>query len=421
MPIDEQVAGFGVWGDSAPYSHRDSLYLVLVNVKTGIFHERFVFAAWSKRSTCDCGCKGRCTFDSVWAILCYSMQIELAGEWPSKRHDNTSFQSSGLPGDGRRARMAKNKIKIRGGVVESRGDWQYYKQALGLQGWQNMPGARVCFKCYANSSTLPFTENGMDARWRSTLLTHNGFAMEALTNNLYISAIMNLPGFRYSYISIDFMHCSCLGIVQILLGNVLYEIFRKMNGVNANPKRTIADLLLLIHGASRQLGQADVPIHSLTLNMLKVNGKSPKLKTKAAEGRHLLPCVLFLLRQYFKAENEYEHIRELCVQYLSGIYDEFTMWTTRSANKIAMGGRRHILLYEELARHHRPTSCDQDWVFYRIYPKHHLFDHCVESFSGNLRESWCYPDESRIGECVKIGSSPNCKYLHRSVIIKDGL
>ena len=87
--------------------------------------------------------------------------------------------------------MAKNKIKIRGGVVESRGDWQYYKQALGLQGWQNMPGARVCFKCYANSSTLPFTENGMDARWRSTLLTHNGFTMEALTNNLYISAIMN--------------------------------------------------------------------------------------------------------------------------------------------------------------------------------------------------------------------------------------
>ena len=75
-----------------------SVCLVLVNALTGILHGRFAFAAWSKRSTCDCGCKGRCTFDSVWAVLCHIMQILLAGEWPSKRHDGASFQSSGLPG-----------------------------------------------------------------------------------------------------------------------------------------------------------------------------------------------------------------------------------------------------------------------------------------------------------------------------------
>ena len=43
-------------------------------------------------------------------------------------------------------------------------------------------------------------------------------------------------------------------------------------------------------------------------------------------------------------------------------------------------------------------------VLYRFYPKHHLFLHVVEeqpAQSGNPALSWCYGDESAIGEVAK--------------------
>ena len=38
------VGGVGCWGDSAVYNTRDSLYVLLWNVVTGIHHHRHVFA-----------------------------------------------------------------------------------------------------------------------------------------------------------------------------------------------------------------------------------------------------------------------------------------------------------------------------------------------------------------------------------------
>ena len=47
--MQERFLSLGVWGDAAPYAHRDSLYLMVFNVISGKHHKRFWFASCPKR------------------------------------------------------------------------------------------------------------------------------------------------------------------------------------------------------------------------------------------------------------------------------------------------------------------------------------------------------------------------------------
>ena len=61
-------------------------------------------------------------------------------------------------------------------------------------------------------------------------------------------------------------------------------------------------------------------------------------------------------------------------------------------------------------------------VLYRFYPKHHLFLHVVEeqpAQSGNPALSWCYGDESAIGDAIKVAESAHPATLHRLVMVKQ--
>ena len=65
------------------------------------------------------------------------------------------------------------------------------------------------------------------------------------------------------------MHCLDLGISQVLLGNVLFELFGTMGGAVTNPRKTLADMTVLIHAAGKALDQHDPPIQMLTIGMIK--------------------------------------------------------------------------------------------------------------------------------------------------------
>ena len=55
----EEFISFGVWGDSATYNTRDSLFLILYNALSGSCRDRHWFCAWPKKIMCRCGCAGR--------------------------------------------------------------------------------------------------------------------------------------------------------------------------------------------------------------------------------------------------------------------------------------------------------------------------------------------------------------------------
>ena len=83
-----------------------------------------------------------------------------------------------------------------------------------------------------------------------------------------------------------------------MLGNVLFELFLAMGGDILKPEPVMGELMILIRTASKQLKNKAPPINTLTFPMIRAKGKAPKLKTKAAEGRHMLPIVKLILESF---------------------------------------------------------------------------------------------------------------------------
>ena len=179
MPGDgEDIACIGLWGDGAPYHTRDSLNVLIFNVLSGTHNKRYFICGWSKRMTCQCGCGGRCTFDSVYKVCSWFMAAWKCGVYPAFRDDNVAFEDSDRVGDRQRAEWAKEcrRMSSRGCCIRKRADWQFYKQALSLVGWQpEGPLKRCCPVCFANWTTFPFTNPSMSSLWRRHRLTHQVF------------------------------------------------------------------------------------------------------------------------------------------------------------------------------------------------------------------------------------------------------
>ena len=109
MDLDCPAVAIGVWGDSARYFTRDQLYLLLFNVISGKNHKRYWVAAWSKRTQCDCGCKGRCTLEGIMAVFVWSIGCLVRGKFPWVRHDNVPFAESDKAGDKKRAQKVSDR------------------------------------------------------------------------------------------------------------------------------------------------------------------------------------------------------------------------------------------------------------------------------------------------------------------------
>ena len=56
-----------LWGDAAPYSKRDSMYLQTCCVLNGHRRDRLWISVLSKRDICQCGCHGRHSFDPIFS------------------------------------------------------------------------------------------------------------------------------------------------------------------------------------------------------------------------------------------------------------------------------------------------------------------------------------------------------------------
>ena len=115
------------------------------------------------------------------------------------------------------------------------------------------------------------------------------------------------------------------------------------------------------------------PINKLTVGMFKSSAQNkPKMKTKAAEGRYLLPVVRELLNLFDKT-SDHAILRAQCVDALQRCYEELAAWDpANSPTRLAQAARQHLILYTELRR-----TATRDWAW-SLFPKHHLFIHLAE-------------------------------------------
>ena len=87
--------------------------MLISNVISGVCNMRHWVATWSKRMTCQCGCFGRCTFDSVFRCIVWMGTAWMTKTDPTVRGDGTPFSESTRIGDALRALKGKAKQAMR--------------------------------------------------------------------------------------------------------------------------------------------------------------------------------------------------------------------------------------------------------------------------------------------------------------------
>ncbi len=245
--------------------------------------------------------------------MAWSAASLAAGVMPSRRHDGSPFA-----GDSHRAARAGQPLALRAAFLQIRGDWSQLKTSLGLVGWSGEgPSKRICWQCLAGfpeAGAPDWRDPSAQAPWRCTALSHIDFLEDTAVRGAALSKLFGIPGMLLEYVEVDLMHAGDLGILQYVLGNVLFECFGELGGVLARPDQTLGELLQLLKTFSRELGQAQPPLNGLTLPMIRKVGKPPKLKAKASETRRALPCVLRLL-EVLPVDTPHRHLRYHCLRW----------------------------------------------------------------------------------------------------------
>lgn len=428
---DPDVLAFGLWGDSAVISAKESLFVLLFNCLSGICNRRFWVCAFGKKVVCQCGCYGRHTFDSIFKVLQWSFAAMLSGLKPSIRDDGVPFSASKRIGDkARHQDFVKNKrMRAKGGVIQKRGDWSWHKSALGMVGWGGEgPDKRCCWKCRANFGSIPFRDFYETALWRATLITDAIFKADILAGGAYISELYNLPGFKHEFVTGDLMHTGDLGVLLYLLGIVLWELLVEMGGSMNSSRSQLAYIVSLIKTASKTLHQHKRPLNNLSVGMLRGKATSqPRLKVKASEARNLLVCIKYVLEHLVPMDTDHARMRFLVVKHFYSMYDHLQhSMGLSSMLEAASCCSRALILWAQLQQADLDNNNWQTRGFFlwKLYPKHHLLQHCVEDqilISGNPVGHWCYADESEIGAAVSLACTLQHRCLHVSVIKKHRL
>ena len=401
----EHWISIAIWGDSAPYTHKDSVFLILWRALSGSVATRFWFCAFPKRDICRCGCMGRCTFNGVFLVLKWCFDILLVGLHPWFDHKGDAFKHGSM-----RWRQRGKPLRFRGCCLRKYGDWQWYKQVLSLQGWRGEgPLREICWMCRgALSGPCHCYDFGPGALWRSSRRDMTSFWAAVIFAGGHVSALYSVPGFVTAWIKVDWMHCSCLGILQYAQGHALAELYFALGGVVSNRLKS-QQALSCIYNMMSTVAKAmnkEMPFNDLTLGMVIQEGK--KIKLKAAEGRYTLPILCETMARCFETGSNHARLRLQCLEALRDAYQEMEQWVDGgvSARNLRNHGVRHLLLYGELVK-------DAGWLF---YPKHHLFAHLCEETETNPRMEWNYSDESEIGSCATMAASANPLFLRRSLI-----
>ena len=277
---------FGIWGDAAPTAHMNSVYMLTWRALTGKHRRRFRICALSKDVVCKCGSSGKHTFDAIFTYLAWAFQVLQHMVFPSHDHECNPLT------DAWRIARAGKKLKLGGSLVGKNGDWSWMKQCVGLQGWNIFQGnKRCCWTCLAaNTEELNCFDFTASAKWRKTMISMASFMYSTSHGRQHLSPLFKCPGFRLAWCRIDWMHCVCLGVLQYILGNVLFDLFLLLHGLITSPQLACGKLIILLNTSAKQLGTHN-PLGHLTLLMFRGDTKKPRLKTKAAEGRHMLSVI----------------------------------------------------------------------------------------------------------------------------------
>lgn len=385
----------GFHGDGVPFqksTHKNSTTEVYSwNFLCDRDGKRYLFANIHKDFLCKCGCAGRCTMDALFAVFVWSMQILLGGLHPQERHD-------GKPLDSTRSKVRGRSLGFRGALMQARGDWQWYNQVFQFPSWSSLS---ICWRCKASQDgRFAYWKCGPRAAWRKTRYAAGEFLALQQQQGLQPSPLFSCPGFTIDMVCIGALHCLDAGVTQDILGNIFWEAVL-WHGVLRGRKQehrvqTLWTMMQVFYKENKVHGG----LQGLTVLMLKKPKKAPKLRSKAAQARHLIGFglqVAQLLHDKWGSPHTALVLHlATCLFQLQEVMHKG--WDPAQASDLSlMVAMGYSKLNQEALADLAPGANLERW---RIKPKLHMMQELLEyqSFTlGNPRGFWEYLDEDFVG------------------------
>lgn len=368
---------------------------------------------------CTCGCHGRHTFDAIMNVFVWSINLLFHGLWPSARHDDSPFMhnrgSSVLGGrDGHkrgfsvsggeamcrdnrgfsvsdtwRAKRAREALGCKAVLQQCRGDWMWYKELFSFPSWAS---SQMCWLCKASQhGPCAYKQFGSGAGWRKNRYKVGEFFVRQANEGLQPSPLFDAIGFKLAMVMIDVLHCMDLGCSQDILGNIFWEALpwcckgRSRKAQAENLWEKICEYYAEFDPSTKLQG--------FTLEMIKQPKKSPKLRAKGAETRHLVAFGVLLAIELHERRNDTHSL--VVVKVANYLFELYCLFAQRPVDARTIGTtcRQLCLLYSSL----QPEGDDSVW---RVKPKFHMLaelcEYQVDQF-GSPEEFWAYKDESFVG------------------------
>ncbi len=370
---DPCLVGIGLWLDGVPFAGhgRSESLEVLTMCLPGLAEKtrdlRIPLAAYPKQF--QIGCK---TWDTIFSVLVWSMEALLAGRWPLARHSDEAFG----PEDSIRKKKAGLQLGCRAILCEVRADWAALKQVFRVPQHNEREG--MCMRCGCTPEEVRLVDS--TAPWRARPLTHWEVLERMAKRPQGISPLLSAPTVRVSCFVLDWMHISDLGVAADFAGGCFSLLVEVGPG---SAKAECRALFLELQAWYEQKG-IENRLPALELNHFRRPNSTPKLKSKAAPCRALIPWLPEALQGRLGASAIHNTVKS-AAQALSACYSEVTSESCDPAHLHAAGRRFAILLVAleaQLPQH------------FGVKPKLHWWLHLVEDCESSPAAQWFYRDES---------------------------
>ena len=264
----------------------------------------------------------------------------------------------------------------------------WYKELFSFPSWC---GNWICWLCQASKDN--YKDFRSSAFWKKNRLTPVAFFAKLRAQGLDPSPLFSAIGFTLLMVMIDVLHCMDLGCSQDILGNIFWEAMPVVCSGRSH-KAQVHDLWDRIRKYNSEFKPTTV-LQGLTVEMIKQRGKSPKLRAKGAETRHLVPFGVLLASEMHDILGTTRS--ETILKVATSLFDLYCLFGAEPVDHktISDACQRLCLLYASLG-----DDTEDAHAPWRLKPKFHMMcelcQYQVEKF-GSPEEFWAYADESFVG------------------------
>ena len=399
---DLQVIPVGLYSDGVKVccdTHPDGLYVIYLYFLHRPSDEvakptsKHLFTVYRKSES------SAQTLEDIWKVLLWELQALASGCAPVLGEESRPLVEQ-APGD----RISTRHVFC---LVQLKGDWAWYCEALGLWQWNSLmfmcPFCRAC-----RDGLFTWRDFSLTSNWLATCRTHERFLFDVAVSKQerfvrggspFSSEPMlsNAPFFKWTMVKLDWQHAQDLGTLSHEVGEVWWYLLPRL--AESASGRTKSDRASGLTELKRRLQKfhkehrvdSRIPIRRLTLGKIKAK-KHPKLKAKAVQTNRLVPFTLDLASEFRSADGDLGEDRFQSLRHVAQICDLASRreLTRQDLYNWRVSQALHMFDYARCGFH--------------VTPKFHYSMHLPAQIErgGVPRVFWVYSDEGKNSEIRRL-------------------